>query len=83
MIVCVLTDRELVVNVATPPASVPVPMLTPPSRNVTVPLGTPDPATGLTVAVSVIDWPNIDGFAELLKLVEELSTLTVCVTLAD
>jgi len=42
------------VNVAIPPLSVPVPIGLPPSRNVTVPVGVPDPgATGEIVAVNV------------------------------
>lgn len=54
-----------VVNVATPPISVPVPMGLPPSRNMTVPVGVPDPgAAGEMVAVKVTDWPKTLGFAE-------------------
>lgn len=50
------TVNAEVVNVATPPLSVPVPMGLPPSRKVTVPVGVPAPgATGETVAVKVTD----------------------------
>jgi hypothetical protein len=47
---------------AVPLASVPVPSVVDPSRNVTVPVGAPDDA--LTVAVRVIACPINDGFAE-------------------
>src|SRR5437588_11918452 len=50
-------------KVAVPPDSVLLPMLTPPSENVTVPVGVPVPgATALTVAVNVTVWPNTVGF---------------------
>ncbi len=53
------------VIVAWPALSVPVPNVVAPSLNVTVPVGVPVPgATALTVAVSVIDWPNTDGLAD-------------------
>jgi len=49
---CVPTASALVVKVATPPESVPVPMAVPLSRKVTVPVGVPLPgATAVTVAV--------------------------------
>ena len=68
-----------VVNVATPPLSVPVPMELPPSRNVTVPVAVPVPgATGETVAVKVTDWPMIDGFCDEVTLVVVLALLTTC-----
>ena len=55
-----------VLNVATPePFSVPVPRVVEPSRNVTVPVGVPEPgALAVTVAVNVTDWPNTEGLAE-------------------
>ena len=34
-----------------------------PSVNVTVPAGVPPPL-GVTVAVKVTDWPNVDGFVD-------------------
>jgi hypothetical protein len=50
------TASELVLKVAVPPVSVPVPMLTAPSLNVTLPLGVPVAgATAATVAVKVTD----------------------------
>src|SRR5712692_1068280 len=75
------TASEAVVKVAEPPASVPVPMLTPKSLKVTVPLGVPAPgATAVTVAVKVTDWPNTDGFTDDATAVEELALLTVWVS---
>ena len=55
-----------VVNVAIPePFKVPVPRVVEPSRNVTVPVGTPDPgASEVIVAVKVTDWPKTDGLAD-------------------
>ena len=36
-----------------------------PSRNVTVPVGIPEPgASAVIVAVNVTDWPKTDGFAD-------------------
>ena len=60
------TASAEVVNVAIPePFKVPVPRVVEPSRNVTVPVGTPDPgASEVIVAVKVTDWPKIDGLAE-------------------
>ena len=50
------TANAEVVNVATPPLKVTVPMGLPPSRKATVPVGVPVPgATGDTVAVKVTD----------------------------
>ena len=48
------------VNVAVPADSVPLPSVVEPSLNVTVPVA----VLGDTVAVSVIDWPNVEGFAD-------------------
>src|SRR5437016_2649901 len=56
------TDKLLVVKVAMPPLSVPVPRIVEPSLNVTVPAGVPKPGDGaVTVAVKVTDWPSTDG----------------------
>src|SRR5206468_2428738 len=50
-----------------PAARVPVPMVVPPSLNVTVPVGVPAPgAVALTTAVKVTVWPNTEGFASEL-----------------
>ena len=57
-------------SVATPPDSMPVPMLDPPSRNMTDPVGVPVPgATGVTVAVNVTGTPAAAEFAELVTVV--------------
>lgn len=67
------------VNVATPPLSVPVPIGLPPSRNVTVPVGVPVPgATADTVAVKVTDWPKADGFRDEVTVVVVSALLTTC-----
>ena len=73
-----------VVNVATPPLSVPVPIGLPPSRNVTVPIGVPAPgATGETVVLKVTDWPNTVGLVEEVRVTAELAWLTVWVRVAE
>src|SRR5947209_5611955 len=67
---CVATDSALVLRVATPPLSVPVPRVVAPSLNVTLPVGVPAPgATGETVAVTVTDCPDTDGLAEDVSVV--------------
>lgn len=52
-----------VVRVALPALSAPLPMEVAPSRNETVPEGVPGELL-LTVAVSVTDWPVVEGFAD-------------------
>ncbi len=47
-------------KVATPAERVDVPSVAAPSRNVTVPVGTPP--GDVTVAVKVTNWPSMDGF---------------------
>ena len=57
--------RDEIAKVATPPLSVPVPRVAPPSLNVTLPVGVPLPgAAAVTVAVKVTDWPKTEGFAD-------------------
>jgi hypothetical protein len=51
------TAREEVENVAVPELSVPLPMVVPPSRNVTVPVA----VEGDTAAVNVTTCPERDG----------------------
>jgi hypothetical protein len=68
VIVCAPAERLDVVNVACPlsndPFTFPVPIGTPPSLNVTVPVGMP---TGdVTRAVKVTGWP-FEGFGEVLR----------------
>lgn len=68
-----------VLRVATPPASVPIPMEFPRSRKVTVPVGVPEPgAAAVTVAVKVTDWPNGEELREEVSVVAELALLTTC-----
>jgi len=77
------TERLDVVNVAIPPLpSGEVPNVTLPSRKVTVPVGVPDP-TGVTVAVNVTAWPDLDGFSEeaIVVVVFFLLLVTVCTVL--
>ena len=67
-------------KLAIPPLSVTVPKVVEPSMNVAVPVGVPLPGeTGLTVAVNVTAWPDVDGLAEETTLVVVLACLTVCV----
>ena len=73
----VATDSADVENVATPPDSVPEPIVAAPSLNVTVPVGVPAPE--LTVAVKVTLWPKTDGLAEEVRAVEVAAPLTVWV----
>jgi hypothetical protein len=60
------TERLAVVREARPDAfSVAVPRLVAPSRNVTVPVGTPPAGVEVvTVAVNVTPWATFEGFAE-------------------
>src|SRR3981081_2014922 len=59
-------------------------MLTPPSWNVTVPVGTPAPgAFAETVATKVTAWPETEGLTDELRLVVVESWLTVCVRGAE
>src|SRR5579871_2253353 len=70
---------EAVVNVAVSalPSAL-VAKVTLPSRNVTVPVGVPAPgATGVTVAVSVTDWPNVEGLGTTLNPVVVEAGITV------
>jgi hypothetical protein len=50
-------ESEEVENVAVPLLNVPLPMLRPPSRNVTVPVA----VEGDTLAVNVTDCPTVEG----------------------
>jgi hypothetical protein len=70
------TARDVVVNVATPLAMVPVPMFVVPSLKVTV----PDAVAGNTVAVNVTDAPNVEGFSEDVSVVPVGACVTVCDT---
>ena len=57
------------------PFSTPMPMLVPPSLNVTVPLGVPLPL--VTVAVKVTAWASPEGFREEDSVVEVATPFTV------
>ena len=64
-------DNAVVAKVACPePFNTPDPKVIAPSLNVTVPVGVPDPADGVTVAVNVTVWPQIEGFSEEVSVVE-------------
>ena len=61
MIECVPGVRPVAVNTAMPPESEILPRSSPvvESRKSIIPVGAPEPgAAAVTVAVSVIDWPN-------------------------
>ena len=74
----------LVVKVATPPLSVPVPSVVEPSLNVTVPVGVPAPGdVAVTVAVNVTDWPNTDGLTDETSAVVVASWLTTWLVAVD
>ena len=74
--------RSTVVKVAVPEAfSVPVPIAAGPSKNVTVPVGVPEPL--VTVAVNVMDCVNVTGFAEVLTVVVVAIPFTVWVIAAE
>src|ERR1035441_9938347 len=79
------TLRAVVVNVATPPLNVPLPIGVPPSRKVTDPVGPVDGevgfdpgATAATVAVKVTDWQVTEGFTDDVTAVVVLALFTTC-----
>src|ERR1043166_3123441 len=75
------TTRELLVRVAEPELSVPVPSVLVPSWKVTVPVGVPPPGdTGLTVAVNVTGWPKTVGVREVVTAMVVSAWLTVWVS---
>ena len=78
---------KVAVDVVPAGVSVPVPMLAPLSKKVTVPLGLATavlPGEGtLTVAVNVTDPPEADGFCDELTVVVVLAWFTVCVIAAE
>src|SRR4051812_13357781 len=69
-----------VANVATPePFNVPAPIGLPASRNVTLPLGAPEPGgVAVSAAVKVTDWPNTAGLAVEASVVVEGFLWTTC-----
>ena len=71
----------VVLKVATPLAfNAPVPRLVDPSRKVTVPVGTPLPDWGVTVAVNVTLWPVVTCAAEAVSTVVVATVLGAAVT---
>ncbi len=66
----------MVANVATPFASVPVPMVLAPSINATEPVA----VLGLTVAVNVTLCPKADGFKDEVTAMLLEALFTVCVS---
>src|SRR5262245_532988 len=76
---------KLVGNVAVPPAPTgAVPRTTPPSRNVTVPVGVPAPgATTATLAVKVTDWPVAAGLTDDSRATAVDARLTVWARAAE
>jgi hypothetical protein len=72
--------RAVVVNVATPAVSDPVPMVVVPSMNLTVSPFAGVPAVELTVAVRATAPPKLEGFAEeaIVVVVEAFNTLWLC-----
>jgi len=84
VILCDPVVNADVVNVAMLPASVPDPMFVAPSKNVTVPVGVPDPVA--TVAVKVTLWPNVEGlFDDVTVVVVDAGggAFTVCVNAGE
>jgi hypothetical protein len=67
----------VVVNVAMPADIVPVPRVTVPSRNVTVPVTVATVVLPVTVAVNVTLCPNTDGLADEATVVVVLACVTV------
>ena len=73
------TDREVVLNVAMPLSSVPVPKVVPPSRNVMLPVA----VAGATVAVKMTGTPDADGLADDVKETVVTAGFTVWVDVAE
>jgi hypothetical protein len=69
----------LVPSVATPETTGLVPSDETPSKNSTEPVA----AAGVTVAVNVTFWPNVDGFGALASDVLEPAVFTVCECAGD
>ena len=81
---CDPTVSAPVESEATPATSVPVPMLVAPSKKVTVPVGTPVAgATGATVAVKVVDCPDVVGLIDEASVVVVLPAPTTWVSTLD
>src|ERR1051326_3949947 len=61
---CEATEMPLVENVACPLLRVAEPIVTAPSLKSTLPVGVPDPETGVTVAVKMTDEPKHEGLGD-------------------
>ena len=73
-------DSKEVVILARPPDMVLVPTETPPSKNVTVPVGMPLPGKeAVTVDVKVITWPKTPGFSEEVMARVVSALFTTCI----
>ncbi len=70
-----------VVNVAVVPDRVPVPIVAPPSLNVTVPVGVPPLA--VMVAVNVTLCPTVLGLREEVRAMVVVAWSTVCASAVD
>lgn len=80
MMECRPEVRAEIVKDACPLTRLAVPRLVSPSRNVTVPVGMPDPgAVALTVAVAITGWPKIPGFGDAFTATVGTSRFTICV----
>ena len=66
---CKPRARVLVANVAVLLFTTPVPMVTPASWKVTMPVGVPEPEPTLTVAVMVTFWPKTTDWEDGLMVV--------------
>jgi hypothetical protein len=78
---CVPTASADVAKDATPPLSVPVPMVVDPFLKVTVPAGVPP--EDVTFAVKVTAWSKDEGFTEALSAVAEVALFMVSVSAAE
>jgi len=72
---------EEVLNIALPEEIVPEPSRVTPLKKLTVPVGV-KPGTA-TVAVSVTDWPNAEGFGVEARLVVVGAGFTTCISIAE
>jgi hypothetical protein len=66
-----------------PPDKVLVPSAVAPSENVTVPLGVPPPLVGVTVAVKVTEFPDVDGLTDDVMFVVVGAAVMVWVIAGD
>ena len=83
MSVCAPVESDDVVHVALPDARATAEhRVAVPSRNVTVPVGTPPLPLPATLAVMVTLWPGVDGLGEEPSAKLAASLLTVCVNVA-